>query len=219
MSALEDFQEKLRNQFAGVSAEIRKRIFGANNENLDLLVDSFYKLEPPQRNAVIAGGVAGLVVLVVGLIGLYFAQVSSLNRELNKRFDALYEIRELKADYQMQEKRFQGLVDAIAGGSGSLRIKPYFEKIANEQGVQLEGLNEAKVPLASDNALSERFQEVRVDMRLSNISIPRLLTFVVEVEKGAGFIRVQDIQIRARYGTKLFFDAQIKARGLAPLGS
>jgi hypothetical protein len=218
MSALEDFQEKLRNQWANVTAEIRKRVFGANNENIDLLVDTFYKLEPNQRNAVIAGGIAGLGLVVFGFLGLYFAQVSSLNRELNKRFDALYEIRELKADYQREDKRFQSLVDALSGGAGSLRIKPYFEKVANEQGVQIEGLTESKSPLPADNALGEKFQEVRVEMRLNNISLPRLLNFLVEVEKGSGFIRVQDLQIRARYGTKLFFDAQIKARGLGTAG-
>lgn len=219
MSAFEDFQEKIRNQVAVVTTEIRKRIFGANNENLDLLVDSFYKLEPQQRNAVIAGSIAGLCLIVFGFVGLYFAQISSLNRELNKRFDALYEIRELKADYQREDRRFQSLADALTGSSSSVRIKPFFEKIANEQGVQIEGLNESKSALPAENALSEKFQEVRVDMRLNNISIPRLLNFIVEVEKGGGFIRIQDIQIRSRYGTKLFFDAQIKARGLASVGS
>lgn len=218
MSALEDIKEKINSKISEVSAELRKRVFGANNENLDLLVDSFYKLEPQQRNAVIAGGIAGLVLVVFGFLALYFTQLSSLNRELNKRFDALYEIRDLKADYQREDRRFQGLVDAINGGAGSLRIKPFFEKIANEQGVQIEGLNEQKSPLPTENALSEKFQEVRVDMRLNNISLPRLLTFLVEVEKAAGFMRIQDIQIRARYGTKLFFDAQIKARGLSPAG-
>ncbi len=219
MSALEDFQEKIRNQWSALSAEVRKRLFGANNENLDLLVDSFYKLEPQQRNAVLAGGVGLLGFIVFGFVALYFAQVSSLNRELNKRFDALYEIRELKADYQREDRRFQALVDAINGGSGATRIKPFFEKVANEQGVQLEGLTESKAQLPAENALSEKFQEVRVDMRLSNISIPRLLNFVVEVEKSGGFIRIQDIQIRARFGTKLFFDATVKAHGLAASGS
>jgi hypothetical protein len=218
MSALEDFQEKLKNQWNSLTGEVRKRFLGANNENLDLLVDSFYKLEPPQRNAVIVGGVAGLVLVVFGFLALYFAQVSSLNRELNKRFDALYEIRDLKAEYNREDRRFQGLVDAINGGAGSLRVKPFFEKIANEQGVQIEGLTETKAALPPDNALGERFQEVKVDMRLNNISIPRLLNFILEVEKGSGFIRIQDLQIRARYGTKLFFDAQIKARGLTNAG-
>ena len=218
MSALEEFQEKVKNQWAAMTSEVRKRLFGANNENLDLLVDSFYKLEPQQRNGVIAGGVATLVVVVVGFLALYFAQVNSLNRELNKRFEALYEIRDLRADYQREDQRFQTLVETISGGSASIRIKPYFEKIAIEQGVQLEGLTEVKAPLPSDNALGERFQEVKVEMRLNNISIPKLLNFIVEVEKGGGFIRIQDLQIRARYGTKLFFDAQIKARGLSAAG-
>lgn len=218
MSALEDIQDKLKNQWSVFTGEIRKRILGSNNENIDLIVDSFYKLEPPQRNAVIAGGIASLCVIVFGFLALYFSQISSLNRELNKRFDALYEIRDLKADYQREDRRFQGLVDALSGGAGSIRVKPYFEKIANEQGVQIEGLTESKVPLPADNALGEKFQEVRVELRLNNISIPRLLNFIVEVEKGAGFIRIQDLQIRARYGTKLFFDAQIKARGLSSAG-
>jgi hypothetical protein len=218
MSALEEFQEKIKNQWNTLTTELRKRVFGANNENLDLLVDSFYKLEPQQRNGVIVGGVVGLVVIVVGFLGLYFAQVNSLNRELNKRFDALYEIRDLRADYQREDRRFQALVDAISGGSASMRVKPFFEKIANEQGVQLEGLTEMKTPLPADNALGERFQEVKVEMRLNNISIPKLLNFIVEVEKGGGFVRIQDLQIRARYGTKLFFDAQIKARALAGAG-
>jgi hypothetical protein len=218
MSAMEDFQEKIKNQWALLTAELRKRLFGANNENLDLLVDSFYKLEPQQRNGVIIGGVVGLVVIVVGFLGLYFAQVNSLNRELNRRFDALYEIRDLRAEYQREDRRFQALVDAISGGAASMRIKPFFEKIANEQGVQLEGLSEMKAPLPAENALGERFQEVKVEMRLNNISIPKLLNFIVEVEKGGGFVRIQDLQIRARYGTKLFFDAQIKARALAAAG-
>jgi hypothetical protein len=218
MSALDDIREKVISKWSVLTGEVRKRLFGSNNENLDLLVDSFYKLEPPQRNAVLAGGIAVLSFVVVGFLALYFAQIASLNRELNKRFDALYEIRDMKVEYQRENKRFQGLVEALSGGASAFRVKPYFEKIANEQGVQIEGLNETKAPLASDNALSEKFQEVRVEMRLNNISIPRLLNFIVEVEKGAGFLRIQDIQIRSRYGTKLFFDAQIKARGLAAAG-
>jgi len=215
MSALDDFQEKIRSSWTNFTADIRKRVLGANNENIDFLVDTFYKLEPTQRNAVIAGGVAGLSLIVVGFLALYFSQINALNRELNKRFDALYEIRELKADYQREDKRFQNLVDALMGGAGSLRIKPYFEKLANEQGVQLSDLSESRSDLPSDNALREKFQEVKVEMRLSNISIPRLLNFIVEAEKGSGYIRVQDLQIRAKYGTRLFFDVTIKARGLA----
>lgn len=218
MSALEDFQEKVRISWANFTAEIRKRVLGANNENIDFLVDTFYKLEPGQRNGVIAGGIAGLGLIVFAFLALYFAQINSLNRDLNKRFDALYEIRELKAEYQREDKRFQSLADALTSGAGAIRIKPYFEKVANDQGVQISDLTESRASLPADNPLGEKFQEVKVEMRLLNISIPRLLNFIVESEKGGGYVRVQDLQIRSKYGTKLFFDVTLKARGLATAG-
>ncbi len=213
MSAFEDIQEKIKSGWANITAELRKKIFGANNENIDLLVDTFYKLEPPQRNAVIGGGVAALGLIVFGFLALYFSQINALNRDLNRRFDALYEIKELKADYLREDKRFQNLSDAL-GGAGSVRIKPYFEKIANDQGVQISDISESRAPLSADNPLGSKFEEVKADVRLSKISIPRLLNFIIEIEKGEGFVRVQDIDIRA-VGTKLFFEVTLKARGLA----
>lgn len=218
MSAIDDFKDGCLNQWEALTSNVRKKIFGANNENIDLLVDSFYKLEPPQRNAAIAGGSVGLVVIVVAFLGVYFAQLSSLNRDLNRRFDALYEIRDLKDSYQVENARFSALEASISGSSSTMRMRPYFEKIANEQGVKIDGLTESKAPLASDNVLSAKFQEVRVEMRLNNISIPKLLEFLVEVEKGGGSIRIQDLQVQAKYGTKLFFDAKIKARSFAEAG-
>lgn len=217
MSALTTMQDNVRTQVQQLNKEIRRRLLGANNERLDLMVDSFYKLEPPQRNAVIVGGITSLVLIVVAFLALYFAQVASLNRELNKRFDALYEMRQQKHEYQVEDRKFAKLIESVTADSASLRIKPYFEKIANDQGVQIEGLTETKVPLAADNPMSEKLQEVKVEMRLNNISIPRLLNFIIEVEKGSGSIRVQDLQIRARYGTKLFFDVQLKGHGFIPL--
>ncbi len=217
MSGLVVFQEQIKGRFEFFIKELRKKTLGPNNERLDLLVDSFYKLEPAQRNATIAGGLALLVLIVLGLVGLYFAQVNGLNRELNKRFDALYELKQLKADAAKEDQKFGKLIESVVNASGGLRIKPYFEKIANEQSVQIEGLVETKVPLPSDNPMSEKLQEVKVEMRLNNISIPRLLNFIVEVEKGSGSIRVQDLQIRAKYGTKLYFDAQLKGHGFVPI--
>jgi type II secretory pathway component PulM len=214
MSAFEDIQDKIKSGWANVTSELRKKVFGANNENIDLLVDTFYKLEPPQRNAVIGGGVALLGLIVFSFLALYFSQISALNRDLNRRFDALYEIKELKADYLREDKRFQGLSDALAG-AGSVRIKPYFEKVANDQGVQITDISESRSPLSADNPLGAKFEEVKADVRLSKISIPRLLNFIIEIEKGEGFVRVQDIDIRA-VGTKLFFEVTLKARGLAP---
>ena len=45
MSALTTMQDNVRTQVQQLNKEIRRRVLGANNERLDLLVDSFYKLE------------------------------------------------------------------------------------------------------------------------------------------------------------------------------
>ena len=78
-------------------------------------------------------------------------------------------------------------------------------------------MTEKKIPLASDNPLSDKVQEVHVDLRLGNISVPRLLNFLVDIEKSNKYLRVIDLKIGARYGTRLFFDANVKIRGYSVL--
>jgi len=147
------------------------------------------------------------------VFGLYFSLVSHLKNDLSSSFAALHELQSKKAMYEQENRNFEKLVDMVERKTKQVSLKPFFEKIANEQGVIIEGLSDSKSPLPADNPLAERFQEVRVEMRMPNISIPRLLSFLVEVEKSNKYLRVQDLQIRARYGTKLYFDSQAKVRG------
>lgn len=213
MSAVAAFADRFKGQFQSSFNAIRKRIFGANNERLDFFMDSFYKLPPNHQAGVLAGIVAGIGLIVLLAVALYFSQVNRLKSELNDSFAALHELQSLKASYEVENKNFEKLVDTIDKRTRSVSIKPFFEKIANDMGVTIEGLSDQKTPLAAENPLSEKMQEVRVEMRLPNISIPRLMSFLVEVEKSNKYLRVQDLTVRGRYGTKLFFDAQVKVRG------
>lgn len=213
MSALAAFSDRFKGQLQGGLNQIRKRLFGANNEKLDFFMDSFYKLSPNQRTGVLAGFVGVVALFVLGAIGLYFAQVNQLKNDLNGSFAALHELQSMKASYEQENRNFEKLVDTIDKKTRQLSLKPFFEKTANDLGVTIEGLNDQKAPLAADNPLAEKVQEVRVEMRLPNISIPRLMSFLVEIEKSNKYLRVQDLQIRGRYGTKLYFDGQVKVRG------
>lgn len=213
MSAIAAFSDRFKGQFQTSVSVVRKRLFGANNERLDFFMDSFYKLSPNHRTGVLAGIVAFIGLLVLLAVLLYFSQVNRLKTDLNDSFAALHELQALRASYETENKNFEKLVETIDKRTRSVSIKPFFEKIANDMGVTIEGLSDQKAPLAAENPLSEKVQEVRVEMRLPNISIPRLMTFLVEIEKSNKYLRVQDLQVRGRYGTKLFFDAQVKVRG------
>jgi hypothetical protein len=213
MSIVAVFSDKIRGRTQGTINIIRRRLFGANNEKLDFLMDSFYKLNANQQTGVLAGIVAIIAVFVLGAFLLYFSQVNRLKDDLSNSFAALHELQALKAAYDIENKNFEKLVDVIQRKTKQTSLKPFFEKIGNDLGVTIEGLNDQKAPLPGDSPLADKMQEVRVDMRLPNISIPRLLSFIVEIEKSNKYLRVQDLQIRGRYGTKLYFDAQVKVRG------
>ena len=213
MSVVATFADRLKGQIQVNLKVAQRRLFGANNEKLDFLMDSFYKLSPNQRTAALASSIGVVFLLVVMVFGLYFSLVSHLKNDLSSSFAALHELQAKKAMYEQENRNFEKLVDMVERKTKQVSLKPFFEKIANEQGVTIEGLSDSKSPLPADNPLAERFQEVRVEMRMPNISIPRLLSFLVEVEKSNKYLRVQDLQIRARYGTKLYFDSQAKVRG------
>ena len=213
MSVVAAFADRLKGQIQVNLKLVQRRLFGANNEKLDFLMDSFYKLSPNQRTAALGGSIGIVFLLVVMVFGLYFSMVSHLKNELSSSFAALHELQAKKAMYEQENRNFEKLVDMVERKTKQVSLKPFFEKIANDQGVTIEGLSDNKSPLPADNPLAERFQEVRVEMRMPNISIPRLLSFLVEVEKSNKYLRVQDLQIRGRYGTKLYFDSQAKVRG------
>jgi hypothetical protein len=213
VSTIATLIDKIKGQFSGSISLVRRRLFGANNERLDFFMDSFYKLSPNQRTAVLGGVVAVIGLFVLGAVALYFAQVQKLRRDLNDSFAALHQLQGLKYSYEIESRNYDKLIETIERKTKQVSLKPFFEKTANDLGVTIEGLSDQKTALAAENPLAERVQEVKVDMRLPNISIPRLMNFLVEIEKSNKYLRVQDLQIRGRYGTKLYFDSQIKVRG------
>ena len=214
MSTFQNIAEQFKGYTNQVTSTVRRRILGANNERLDLLVDTFFKLAPQQRNLALAGGGLVIALLFFGGVALYFSQIRALGIDLNKRFDALDELRSFKLDYQTEQRRFDKLSEVIESKVSKLRIKPFFEQIANSLGVIVEGVTETKSTLPAENPLSQKFQEVKVDLRLNNVSLPKLMSFLIEIEKAGNFLRVKDLQIRGRYGTRLYFDAQVKVGGV-----
>lgn len=54
MRAVMSAVDQLRGQIQSIANILRARLLGANNERLDFLMDSFYKLSPPQRSAAMA---------------------------------------------------------------------------------------------------------------------------------------------------------------------
>lgn len=192
---------------------LRIRLFGANNERIDFIMDSFYKLNPSQRNGILAGGVVIIGILILSAFALYFTGVKSLENELSQSVASLQELRRYKQLDQAEEKRFTKLKESIEAKTRGLSFKPFFEKLSKEKGITFKDLNEKEVELDSSNPLSEVVKEVQIELRIPQISIPRLLNFITEVEKAERLIRVKNIRITGQYGNKLYFETSVTFRG------
>ncbi len=213
MTSVSEAKDRLSSGVRGITQIVRQKIFGVNNEHIDFVMDSFYKLDPTQRNAAI-GVLVGLIsTFVVGAFSLYFLQVAALENDLNEVFLALNRVKALKADAAVANGRFDKLVGVVAHKTKGLVFKPYFEKISRDLNMEIKEIREKPVDPDPNNLLAAKIEEVHVDVRITKISIPKLLDFLVRVEKDGNLVRIQNLKITGLYGDKLFFDVETIFRG------
>ncbi|MCB9228109.1 MAG: hypothetical protein H6618_00710 [Deltaproteobacteria bacterium] len=208
---------EIKGRFEGYSRVIGERIFGVNNERLDFVMDSFYKLNPSHRNAVLAGIVSLISGFVTLAIFIYYMQVSSLQNELNDTFNALNELKVLKTEVAMESARFDQLIEKVKGKTRSLHFKPFFERLSRQENVPLKSLSDRQPEMDANNPLASRIREVQVDLKISRVSIPKLLDFLISIEKSNHYLRIQNMKITGIYGNKLYFDVDILIRGYKAL--
>ncbi|MES2746109.1 MAG: hypothetical protein V4655_11820 [Bdellovibrionota bacterium] len=210
MSAIQDVRDQVQSIFSRVVFQIRRSLFGMNNERIDFLMDSFYKLSPQQQTGLLGGVAGALLVFVLGAFTIYFSRINALEDELNQSFDSLQEIRLLNANYDQELKRFQELKGIVARNSADFKPKPYFESKSNQVGVQIQDLRSQDSEISGDSALATDFRYSTVEFRLPKVSLPRLLKFIEEVEKGNPNLNFHSLQVRTRYGDRLFFETNAK---------
>ena len=107
----ESIKDKLRSETSSVINRIRIKVLGKNNEHLDFVIDSFYKLPPNQRTVALGAVIAIIFAMVIGLVSLYFSRVNNLDQELNRSFLALSKLRSYKVDSKIADENFEKWVD------------------------------------------------------------------------------------------------------------
>lgn len=192
----------------GTFKSLRTKIFGANNERLDFLLDSFYKLSPGQRSAAIASGVVAVCGFILAAVILYFAQAQALESELGNSIAALQEVKRAKSRATRESRRFDELSSLIRKRA-TINFKPFFEKVAQSKDISVRDISEKSESLPSDDPLSAKFSRTAITINFPKISIPRMLAFVTDVEKSGHYLRLRDIKVTGQYGNKLYFDTEM----------
>lgn len=210
MSALQSVRDSIQSLVGRVVDQVRRSLFGANNERIDFVMDSFYKLSPQHQTGVMAGAAGILLVFVLGAFTIYYTRINALEDELNASFDALTEVRNLTSTYDQELKRYQELKTAVSRSAADFKPKPFFESKANQVGVQIADLRSQDTEIPAESPLAADFRYTQVEFKLPKVSLPRLLKFMEEVEKSNGSLNIHSLQIRTRYGDRLFFETSAK---------
>lgn len=214
MGALSQQIEDIKARFQVQIDLLKVRIFGPNNERLDFLMDSFNKLDQARQRLVIFGVFAVIVSVVYGAFAFYFAQISQLKDDLSESYQAIRQLDELAGQFKVEEKRFDALVGRIRSKTSSINsYKSYFEGISKKEAVKISSLNDRPASLPELNPLSNYIDEVSIDIDVENVSLPRIMRYLVAIEKDGRYLRVSSLKVRSRYGTKLFFDSQMTIKG------
>lgn len=216
MSAINQLVDRVRGNTARTLDVARKRVFGVNNERIDFVIDSFYKLSSRQQGLVLAGIGALFVALVIGTILLYLSRVNALDDNLNTSVKALRDLRSLTQSYTYEEKRYSQLQNMIRSSSRSFRPKPFFEAQAKQFGLVITDLRSDEADLPPDSPLAKDFKQVTVEFRLPEVSVPRLIRFISDIEKSDYFLNFSSLQIRSRFGDRLYFEVSAKVVGYKP---
>lgn len=208
----DSIQEKIKETYSSYLNIIRIRIFGKNNEKIDFIIDSFYKLPPEKRTLSLAVAVVFALGLFVGVLSLYFERSNQLDNDLDISFKSYSQLQSKKVEYNVERKKLDNFIFLLESKNDSLRIKPYFEKMSKLNNIEIKDIKEKDVESDLSDPFFEKVTEVLVEMKLPKISIPKLMGFLVDVEKSNYFFRIKDLKIKGLYGNKLYFDSRVSFR-------
>ena len=214
MSRLLQSIDPIRSRLYMIQDRLKALLFGVNNERLDFLIDSFQKLKPEHQKLVyMMGGV--MVVTVIALAGiLYINGVHQLKQNLYDSIATQRDLSELQSQFNAAEQQFTEVITDMQQKTRNISsFKNVFEDISRNVDINLASLGEKVIQLPEMNLLADHMNEIKVDVAMDNISLPKFFKFITQLEKRDNYLNVTHLTIRARYETKLYFDTKVSVRG------
>lgn len=197
-------------------APLRSAVFGNQNERIEFLMDSYFKLTPEWRSAVIVGGAFSGFIVIAAIISLYVAALGSLQNNLDQAFEATNQIKNLKNSYLVTKQKFNDLEQKLESANQNLMLISVLETKSKDLGLNASGFP-PQLPttdLPANNPLSAKYQSAKVEFRVSNASLKKIVDLVVAIENLPHMLRVTSLKIKGLYQNKLYFDATLEVEGM-----
>jgi len=194
---------------------LKAAIFGKQNERLEYLMDSYFKLSAEMRTGVIAGLFFTCFLTFLGVIVLYISALNSLQKNLDNAFQMANTLRDTSLSYLANKQKFKELEEKLTNAGHGGSMVSVLESKTKSLNLTTAGFP-PQVPVTdfpSSHPLAEKFQSAKVEFRVSNISLKKIMDLVIAVESTDNMFKVSSLKIKGLYQNKLYFDVVLEVEG------
>ena len=218
-AGLNEAQENPQGEIPRWLLPVREIVFGKQNERIEYFMDSYFKLPPEGRTAAIASGIVLAALIVLAFVGIYISALNSLQSRLDEAFWAVNTLRDKQVEFAVIKKKYDELDKRLSNVTQSYQTLSLLEEKAKSKGLQISGNNKSEKPsneedFIKSSLLKENYKSMRSEFRISNVSLQKIIDFVVDIESDNKLLRVTDLRIKGLYQNKLYFDAMFAVDGL-----
>lgn len=179
-------------------------------KNLKVYQQSLYfykKLSRRERIVTMTGGV-GLVFLLVYFLGVdpMLEGIRMADRLILKKEKDIGEMVKLKREYDGLKERFERIETRLNRQKGDFSLLSFIEGTAQSIDIRNKISSMRPQPISRQE---DFFKEDSVELRIKNISLPKIVEFLKTMGDSPNYLRVKLIQFKTRYSDPSFLDVTL----------
>lgn len=201
-------------------SNIKVFVFGENNSRIDSILDYFFSLRQEKRTKIIFYSCIGIFVLFLLIIFLYFFGLYKLQKSLDQATNNIQELNSILPSFVSVSHDFSKNVDGLKQSNQYSSIIGSLEEKTKSLGLEISALPKKPtlIDLQNTDPLFGQFQKVKIDYKISNISLTKIITYLTAVKQMDNHFKITKFEIQQKFGTKLYFDTGITLEAYVPSG-
>lgn len=167
----------------------------------------YKKLSRRERIFTMTGGV-GLILLLVYFIGVdpMLERIKMTDRLIVKKEKDIEKMVKLKREYDGLKERFERIGTRLNRQKGDFSLLSFIEGTAQSIDIRNKISSMRPQPV---NTQQDFFNEDSVELRIKNISLPKIVEFLKTMGDSPNYLRVKLIQFKTRYSDPSFLDVTL----------
>jgi hypothetical protein len=197
---------------------LKTSVFGENNSRLDYFIDHFYGIRPQKREKIIFYSLISSVALFFFFIFLYFFGLHSLQQNLNHAVADTNQLQVLKIPYSAVQSQFTQIESNLESANQLAQVASALDQKAKSMEIQTADLPSTPplVALPSSHPLAKKFQKARIEYRLVNVSIKKIVDYIKAIQEMPNKYQVTKLDISQIFGTRLYFNVSMVVECYVP---